>query len=129
MKYDLLVADDDDDDVLLLTKYIQDLNQSVTLTHVWNGAGVVKKLNEGLHPDLILIDALMPVMNGHELLAHLRSNDAWYHIPTVIWSGLVSDEDVTHYYRAGANSCVMKQDVFSNMDAFCRYWFGLVRFR
>ncbi|GAB3699575.1 response regulator [Spirosoma flavus] len=127
MEYNLLVADDDDDDVLLLTKYLHGHNSSVKLTHVWNGAGIIQKLSEGMRPDLILVDSQMPIMNGQELLRQLRANSGWQHIPIVVWAGTLSEEDTMHFYQSGANSCVMKQDIFAKMDIFCRYWFELIK--
>ncbi len=44
-----------------------------------------------LLPDLILLDMLMPRMDGFEFLARLRSDPAWARVPVLIVSGLGDD--------------------------------------
>lgn len=41
-----------------------------------------------LEPHLILLDVMLPDMNGVQFLARLRANPAWAHIPVVILSGV-----------------------------------------
>jgi CheY-like chemotaxis protein len=35
-------------------------------------------------PELILLDLMMPEMDGFEFIAHLRENDSWHAIPVVV---------------------------------------------
>lgn len=127
MNYSILVADDDDDDFVLLAAHINQCQQDVTLTRAENGVEATKKLTDGLQPNLIVVDAQMPLMNGYELLVWLMKSTAWRHIPIVIWTGEMSAHEITRYYRAGANSVMLKENALQSVEAFCKHWFELVQ--
>ena len=127
MRFSILVVDDDYDDFLVLSAKIDQCQQNIDLIYAANGLAASQLLIEGLRPKLIVADALMPLMNGYELLVWLMSSEAFRHIPLVIWTGALSDQEVTRYYRAGANSVLLKQDVFEDINTFCRHWFKLVQ--
>lgn len=127
MKYTILVVDDDDDDFLLLSGLIKQCQQEVTLLYAQNGLEATQKLIDGLHPHLILVDVQMPLMDGYELVVWLMNSEAWRHIPVVIWTGGISDSEVTRYYRAGANALMLKQDALQDVAAFCKHWLKLVQ--
>lgn len=56
-----------------------------------NGRDALSTLNEGLRPCLILMDLMMPVMNGWELRAALTSDPALRDIPVVVVSAVTTD--------------------------------------
>ena len=127
MTYSVLVVDDDEDDFMLLSAQIKHCHQEVSLTYASSGEEASQQLVNGLHPNLIIIDVQMPRMEGYELLVWLMNSQNWRHIPVVIWTGAISDSEVTRYYRAGANSLLLKQDALQDMETFCRHWFKLVQ--
>ena len=127
MNYPVLVVDDDDDDLLLLSANVRQCHQDVSLTYAGNGLEAIEKLRSGLQPNLIIVDAHMPLMDGYELLVWLMRSVSWRHIPVVIWTGDLSPGEVTRYYRAGANSVLLKHKALQSVDAFCQHWFELVQ--
>lgn len=127
MNFTILVVDDDDDDLLLFANRIKQCHEHITLTHVLNGMEAVQKLTEGLQPSLIMTDANMPIMNGYELLTWVMNSDEWRHVPVVIWTGDISDAEVTRFYQAGANSLMLKQNALQDIESFCHHWFNLVK--
>lgn len=127
MDYSILVVDDDDDDLLLLANHLKQCHQNVTVTHALDGVEATKKLIAGLQPNLIMVDAQMPLMDGYELVVWLMNSEAWRHIPIVVWTGAISGSEVTRYYQAGANSLMLKQDAMQDVEAFCHHWFKLVQ--
>ncbi|SFF39608.1 response regulator [Spirosoma endophyticum] len=126
MNYSILVVDDDEDDFVLLAAKIKRCQLDVTLTHASSGEAAKRQLQEGFQPHLILVDAQMPRMNGYELLNWIMDSDPWRHIPVVIWTGAISEQEVRRYYQAGANSLLLKQDALQDAETFCRHWFQLV---
>lgn len=56
-----------------------------------NGREALSRLDEGLRPCLILMDLMMPVMNGWELRAALTSDPALRDIPVVVVSAVTTD--------------------------------------
>ncbi|GAB3225807.1 response regulator [Spirosoma arcticum] len=127
MNYSVLIVDDDEDDFILLKSHIKQCHQHVTLTSAENGLEAIRKLMDGLQPNLILADAHMPLMNGHELLTWLMESRSYRHIPIVIWTGDLSDREITRYYQAGANSVMMKPNALQEIEVFCKHWFELVQ--
>lgn len=58
--------------------------------------------------DLILLDIMMPDMNGYEVLEHLKSHDTHRHIPVVVLSALDEIESVVHCINLGAEDYLPK---------------------
>ncbi|MEJ2398745.1 MAG: response regulator [Gammaproteobacteria bacterium] len=52
--------------------------------------------------DLILLDVMMPEMDGYEVLARLKQSDKWQHIPVVMVSALEQEQSVVRCIEAGA---------------------------
>ena len=49
-----------------------------------NGAAGLELVHAGPSPDLIVLDLMMPVMTGFEVLSALRANKAWASIPVIV---------------------------------------------
>ena len=77
----VLVVEDDDAFRLLLVRTLERAGWSVE--HVCNGAEGVLAL-ETTAPDVVIVDLMMPVMDGFELLATMRSDLRWEAIPAVV---------------------------------------------
>lgn len=60
------------------------------------------------HPDLIVLDLLMPKMGGMEVLRHLREDDYGRGIPVIIVSNLSAKEDITEGAEKGAVEYLIK---------------------
>lgn len=59
-------------------------------------------------PDLLLIDLVMPVMNGYELCSHLRRVPALQNVPVVLMTGTKSIVDYMRAKMVGANELLLK---------------------
>jgi two-component system chemotaxis response regulator CheY len=126
MNQTILVADDDDEDFLLLSNHMQKCHQHIILTYVPTGEEVIKKLQTLPLPNLIILDAKMPLMNGYETVTLIRASPNCQHIPILVWSGSLSNDDIIHFYQAGANSVILKHSMLEQIDIFCKYWVELV---
>ncbi len=78
----ILIVDDSDDVTDYLKKHLSDKYKIITAD---NGAKGLELANSE-HPDLILSDVIMPVMDGIELLKRTKANVSTNHIPFVILS-------------------------------------------
>ena len=81
----ILVADDEQDVRDLLTDILLDMGFEV-IEAADGGEALDKACNE--HPDLIILDVLMPVMDGLQVLGRLRENSAFAEIPVILTSAL-----------------------------------------
>lgn len=82
-------------------------------------------------PDLILLDLNMPRKNGQEVLAEIKADDKFKHIPVVVLTTSKAEEDVLKAYGLYANCYVVKPvdfDVFADVvRSIEQFWFSVVR--
>lgn len=66
-------------------------------------------------PDLILLDLMMPGIDGFEVIRRLRENPETADIQIVILSALNSNEDVVKGFNVGANDFIMKPIIMEKL--------------
>lgn len=81
----LLIIDDDDDIRELLVLLLQDAGHHVV--GAANGLVAQRLMMEGLRPDLVILDLMMPVMSGWELRSWMLCNPELAAIPTIVLTG------------------------------------------
>jgi CheY-like chemotaxis protein len=98
-----------DDDPLMVRMYAKKLtNDGYTVETAGDGAEAIKKL-ESYTPDLILLDIMMPELNGLEVLKTLKSKPATEKIPVILLTNVgSSDEDVERGLELGAVAYLTK---------------------
>ena len=89
VKNSILIVDDEKSNLKFLTRI---LNVDYTIYTSKSGEDAIKKADK-LLPDLILLDILMPEMNGHEVVAALKKSKKTREIPVIFISALASSED------------------------------------
>lgn len=72
-----------------------------------NGAEALKKLEKNI-PNLILLDIIMPYMDGMELLGKLKEKREWREIPVILLTNLSDKEKVEEALKMGANDYLIK---------------------
>jgi DNA-binding response OmpR family regulator len=78
-----------------------------------DGEQVEEVLKDNL-PNLILLDVLLPKMNGLEVLKKIKSDERTKGIPVVMFSNLGSPEDVKHAMDLGATDYLVKANLSPN---------------
>jgi putative two-component system response regulator len=101
----ILIADDDQGVQVLLRMYCEDSGyESIEAS---NGAEALQKAVQD-PPDLVLLDANMPQVDGFEAARKLKENEITRNIPIIILTGLKSREDRIRGIAAGANDFLTK---------------------
>lgn len=77
----VLIVDDDGDARLILKNVLTKFN--VQIYEAANGKLALEAL-EKILPTLIILDLMMPVMNGFEVIEELRNSEKWRHIPVIV---------------------------------------------
>ena len=72
-----------------------------------NGLEAIKRLEETV-PDLILLDILMPYMDGLEVLKKIKVNPEWMNIPIILLTNLSEKEKMEEALTLGANDFLIK---------------------
>jgi CheY-like chemotaxis protein len=82
-------------------------NEDYALTVVDNGNAALDKAREIL-PDIILVDVLMPGMNGYEVCAEIRRDPALKHVPLLLLTGAFEPFDEEKARQSGADDFISK---------------------
>lgn len=77
----LLIVDDDRDIREVLGEMLSD--EGFVIEAAWNGAEALKRLHEGFRPNLIILDLMMPVMDGRTFREHLKLSPDLASIPVI----------------------------------------------
>ena len=99
-----------DDDKMLIDMYKERLELAgyiVTLCR--NGEEALGKIREA-KPDIVLLDIMMPKINGYEALASIKSDPATKDIPVIMLSALMRDFNREKAVEAGADDYLIKSE-------------------
>jgi two-component system sensor histidine kinase/response regulator len=81
--------------------------EGYNLAFATNGQEVLTYLERAV-PDVILMDVMMPEMDGFEACLHLKSDKRWRHIPVILVTALGSTDDIVRGFEAGADDFLQK---------------------
>lgn len=98
---------DDDDDILEVTKLCLESMGGFHVTCRGSGAEIVSVI-ESLRPDLILLDVMMPGVDGPSTLKLLQQGTAPPHVPVIFMTARVRDAEIREYLTFGAAGVVAK---------------------
>lgn len=101
----VLVVDDSPNTLRMLTDAIEGAGMTVLVALEGNQA---LSLIERVTPDVILMDAVMPGMDGFEICRKLKQDGAMRHVPVIFMTGLSDTEDVIKGLDAGGVDYVTK---------------------
>lgn len=104
-KKTILVCDDDELLVELLTYRLENKGYDVSIAR--NGAEAVSLAMQTV-PDAIVLDMMMPVMDGQQVLRRLRDAPATAHIPVVMLTARKQQDDIVGAFELGASDYLVK---------------------
>jgi len=133
----VLLVEDSPGDVRLTQEAFREANPSVYL-HVANDGveAMIFLRNQGSHaraprPDMILLDLNLPRMDGRQVLAEIKKDDALRMIPTVILTTSGAEADVAKSYQLQANCYLTKPVQLEAFEDLVRsineFWLTTVR--
>lgn len=102
---EVLVVEDDNDLRESLSQALRD--HGYTVTQAENGQQALDLLHAGARPSVILLDLMMPVLNGWELRDALRDDPALADIPQLVISAYM-DEAEQHVLELSPDDCIRK---------------------
>ncbi|MCL2741923.1 MAG: response regulator [Oscillospiraceae bacterium] len=100
----ILIIDDEKTNILYLNRI---LSADYEILSAKDGAKGIELANE-YRPDLILLDIVMPEMDGYETLSELKGGEATKAIPVIFITGLTGDENETKGLALGADDYISK---------------------
>jgi len=111
-KITILIVDDIPLNVLLIQKMLGKYHFNLVTAN--DGQAALDTISRG-GVDLVLLDLMMPVMDGYEVIEHLRANEATKELPIVILSALNSNDDVKRGFDLGANDFITKPIIMDKL--------------
>ena len=111
MNKKILVVDDEPNIVASLQFLLEQNDYEVFVAN--NGVEALERIQETI-PGLVLLDVMMPVMDGYEVSKKIRENSDWNDIRIIYLTAKGRDEDKVKGYSKGADVYVTKP--FSTRD-------------
>jgi DNA-binding response OmpR family regulator len=103
----ILVVDDDEDICELIRLKLSSMGHQVDVAHD-GGAAVKALLEDGLQTDLVLLDGMMPVMDGETTCRALRADARTSQLPVLMLSARGTPQDARRGREAGVDGYIVK---------------------
>jgi DNA-binding response OmpR family regulator/DNA-binding CsgD family transcriptional regulator len=101
----VLIVDDVPDNLSVLHDALDESGYTVLIAT--NGESAIQRAAQAL-PDIVLLDAVMPGIDGFEVARRLKARPDTAHIPIIFMTGLTETEHVVHAFQAGGVDYVTK---------------------
>jgi DNA-binding response OmpR family regulator len=101
----ILVVEDSRTQAEMLKNILEAHGYSVTLAE--NGKAALDILG-AVHPDIIISDVVMPVMDGYEFCRTVKNDERYRHIPVILLTMLTDSKDVIYAMVSGADNFITK---------------------
>jgi CheY-like chemotaxis protein len=102
----LLIVEDDVHMAYLLG-YLAERERFAVET-IADGRKAAERIDTGPAVDLVLLDVMLPYMDGFELLARIRANPAWQGVPVIILTSKTREHDAVRALSLGADDYLTK---------------------
>ena len=103
----ILIVDDDSRNIFTLSSVLQEMGADTF--SALNGEEACRLLEEESEEiDIILMDIMMPVMDGLDAIKKIKKDDRYKHIPIIAITAKTMKEDKQRCFEAGANDYLAK---------------------
>lgn len=116
----VLLVDDDMRNIFALTKILTE--QDMKVSRAENGIAALKIINESDKFDIILMDIMMPEMDGYETMKEVRKIPSQRNVPIIALTAKAMKEDRQKCIEAGANDYMAKPIVIEKLLSLLRVW-------
>ena len=110
----------DDDEVNLLLTAVALRERGFDVTEASSGSAALSMLAQRA-PDVVVLDALMPELDGFETCSLLRATPGFESMPVLMLTGLDDEASINRAYQAGATDFFVKSSQWSLLDGRLRY--------
>jgi signal transduction histidine kinase/CheY-like chemotaxis protein/CHASE3 domain sensor protein len=116
----VLVADDDVRNIFSLSKSLE--NYKMNIITALDGKEALEKLYENPKVDVVLLDMMMPQMNGFETATRIRENPQWKTLPVIAVTAKAMTGDREKCINAGASDYITKPVDIDQLLSLLRVW-------
>lgn len=105
LAHKILIVDDDPNILLSLEFLLRKNNYQVYIAR--NGMEALSAIEQEL-PDIVLLDVMMPDLDGYEVCEFIRKNETYAHAKVIFISARSKESDIEKGYEMGADLYVVK---------------------
>ncbi|CAB3755682.1 response regulator [Paraburkholderia humisilvae] len=116
----ILLAEDDVRNIFALSHVIEPLGAKLEIAR--NGREVLDLLEKGVEVDLVLMDIMMPEMDGLTATAQIRANPRFAQLPVIALTAKAMAHDRMSCLEAGADDYISKPIDVDKLISLCRVW-------
>lgn len=116
----VLLVDDDMRNIFALSSALQEYEIEVEIAN--DGEEALEKLQSMKHTDLVLMDIMMPKMDGYEAMRHIRKENKWAKLPIIALTAKAMKDDRDKCIAAGANDYITKPVDLDRLVALMQVW-------
>jgi CheY-like chemotaxis protein len=116
----VLLVDDDVRNIFALTSALEHKGAVVVIGR--NGREAIDRLNEVEDIDLVLMDVMMPEMDGFEATLEIRKDPRWRKLPIIAVTAKAMKDDQERCLQAGANDYLAKPIDLDRLFSLIRVW-------
>jgi CheY-like chemotaxis protein len=99
---------DDEDDIREVAAFALELDPQVRLRSVESGTAALEALDAGHRPDVILLDVMMPHLDGPGTLKRIRERPDHRQTPVIFMTARAQAGEIDYYRRLGALDVIVK---------------------
>lgn len=110
----ILIVDDHEDNVELLRAHLE--SRGYRTESASNGLEALERVHD-LHPDLVLLDVMMPKMDGFEVVRRIKGDPSLPFTPVIMQTALDTTQHLVEGLAAGADDYISKPINFAELEA------------
>jgi HAMP domain-containing protein/CheY-like chemotaxis protein len=119
----ILITDDDTRNIYALRSALEDYEMQVLSAE--SGAEAIGLLRSHPEIDVVLMDIMMPEMDGYETIRRIRSRDEWKNLPIIALTAKAMKGDREQCLAAGASEYISKPVDIDQLVALIRVWLNV----
>lgn len=116
----LLLVDDDMRNIYALSAQLEELGFEITIAN--NGKEALTALDENPNMDIVLMDIMMPEMDGYEAMGLIREQGRFKKLPMLALTAKAMKDDRAKCIEAGANDYCSKPIDMAKLTSLLRVW-------
>lgn len=116
----ILIVDDDVKNVFVLASALE--NNGAAVIDAPNGQAALDILHQEKDIDLVLMDVMMPVMDGYTAIRHIRKDDRLKHLPVIALTAKALKGDRQKCIQAGADDYLSKPVDYDGLIRLAKAW-------
>ena len=116
----ILVVDDDVRNIFALTSILE--TQQMNVLYAQNGFEAIKLLEENPDLEIVLMDVMMPDMDGYETTRRIRNMEGYRHLPIIALTAKAMKGDREKCIEAGASDYIAKPVHTEQLKSLLRVW-------